>query len=157
MIASIIPGRLRLRSEDFKDPQMSLEHIKSCPGITSVTHNPRTGSLLIFFDVDNLDPVETLNLLGKLDPAALETYLQSKNELEESLKNQGNPSSKHLENKIDLTEIISLSCALLTLIISGFSGSKKYHIFVGMFFVELIAKHIYKYRKKLKHVLFQKK
>lgn len=53
MIVSYIPGRVRLRASALKDPenmQTILDMAKGFEGITSVTPNPATGSLLVLYD-----------------------------------------------------------------------------------------------------------
>ncbi|MDR1922564.1 MAG: hypothetical protein LBS31_12620, partial [Candidatus Adiutrix sp.] len=58
MITSFINGRVRLRDERFKDSETSAAAaaaVETCPAVTRVAANPRTGSLLIEYDPARMD------------------------------------------------------------------------------------------------------
>ncbi|MDR1165280.1 MAG: hypothetical protein LBO66_05305 [Deltaproteobacteria bacterium] len=147
MIVSSIRGRLRLRAAAFENPDLPLGEAKNCPGVLSVNHNPRTGSLLITYDPEELNPIMAGALLEKLDPEAFETYLQS-------LASPEKPASSPLPSLGLKGDSLGLSLVftLLTLVVTGFAGNKKIHAIVGMAFLEMVAQHLYKYRKRLKRV-----
>jgi hypothetical protein len=153
VLVSAIKGRVRLRSLDFKKPHLDLKELKEVPGVTNVEHNPRTGSLLILYDPTSLSALEAAKIMGKLDPTALQTYLEykEKSAARQNNKPDGQENNPNRIDKKDLwDETISLSFTLLSLVVSGFVGTKKIHILVGLFFLELVAKHLWRYRKRLK-------
>jgi hypothetical protein len=153
VIVSSIRGRVRLRSNKFKNPSLPLEDIRSYPGVELVEHNPKTGSVLIKFDHKVLTPDKAGELLNKLDPSALQTYreylaIQEEEANSKNLK-KGSIVSSLFEDSA-WNDTIGLSFALLSLIISGFVGTKKIHTMIGLFFVELVVKHIWRYRSRIK-------
>jgi hypothetical protein len=143
---------VRLRSDSFKDPSLSLEEIRKFPGVSEAEHNPLTGSILITYDPQTLTPEKAMELLEKLDPGVLEAY----QEIEKSKENKGFlsflgdllPDSASKDSPWNDT--IGLTFALLTLVISGFVGTKKIHVMIGLFFLELVVKHLYRYRSRIK-------
>ncbi|MDR2093903.1 MAG: ATPase P [Treponema sp.] len=63
MIVSYIPGRIRLRFKELKDPligNMALARMRAVQGITKVEIKAATGSILIEFDTDILPPEKLL-------------------------------------------------------------------------------------------------
>jgi copper chaperone CopZ len=73
VIVSYIPGRIRLRFRDLRDPLIAgtaAARIKAVPGITKVEIKPATGSLLIEFDPGML-PLAKLLETGKEELAKL--------------------------------------------------------------------------------------
>lgn len=67
-IASFIDGRVRLRHHALKDPELAAvvqETAGSLEGVTSVTVNPVTGSLLLFYDPDRLSREQLLGMAGE--------------------------------------------------------------------------------------------
>ncbi|MDR1904873.1 MAG: ATPase P [Treponema sp.] len=63
MIVSYIPGRIRLRFKELRDPLIGnivSSRIKEIPGITKVEIKPVTGSILIEFDAAVLPPEKLL-------------------------------------------------------------------------------------------------
>jgi hypothetical protein len=153
VLISAIKGRARLRSENFKDPSLSLSEIRKVPGVEEATHNPDTGSILIKYDPLILNPEKAMELLEKIDPGVLRAY-------EELEKNRGGKSFFESLLKGILPDLspkdspwndaIGLTFALLTLVISGFAGSKKIHVMIGLFFLERVVKHLFRYRSRIK-------
>jgi copper chaperone CopZ len=59
MVVSYLPGRIRLRFKELKDPEIAgraIGQIRCVPGITRVEVKPLTGSILIEFDPKILPP-----------------------------------------------------------------------------------------------------
>ena len=59
VVTSFFPGRIRLRGEIFKDKDIVDAAMKAASGrswIESIEHNPRTGSVLIEYDTEKVDP-----------------------------------------------------------------------------------------------------
>lgn len=83
-IAHHLPGRLRLRSRsvggDARASDEARRHLGQIAGVTSITANPHTGSLLLHYDPDRLTPgklIEVLETRGYLPAAAAEEGAES--------------------------------------------------------------------------------
>lgn len=77
MIVSFIPGRVRIRNPRFKDhdtASTAATLLREHPCVIRVTTNPTTGSLLIEYDPDKLDPAAAQQALGLIDPEALDRF-----------------------------------------------------------------------------------
>jgi hypothetical protein len=132
---------VRLRREAFKNPSYPIDEVEAIKGVTKVEHNPRTGSILIFYDEKVLDTMEAAKMLGKLDPDAFQTFLQY-------LENAEKTADVKCQSELDpWGDTISLTFALLSLVVSGFAGSKKIHILIGLFFLEMVVEHLWHNRK----------
>ena len=73
MIASFVPGRVRLRFEELKNPTAAegvKERITQTSGVKTVSVNPTTGSILIEYD-PAIIPDEKLAETGKEELAKL--------------------------------------------------------------------------------------
>jgi hypothetical protein len=165
VITSSIPGRLRLRSEAFKDPDFDLEDIAGCPGVESWVLNSLTGSLLVNYDPESLDPVKAMQALNRVDPGALKQYAEyvEKKGLDpdslfrkrraKATGGEGAPASASgpADKEKELwNEFVSLATGLLGLAVSGFLGARKFHVLAGMFFLEATARHVWRYRRRVK-------
>lgn len=67
-ITSFIDGRVRLRHHALKNPELAAvvqETAGSLEGVTSVTVNPVTGSLLLFYDPDRLSREQLLGMAAE--------------------------------------------------------------------------------------------
>ncbi len=65
-VTSFIEGRVRLRHPIFKNMEVVTqvqELLQNMPGVESLTHNPRTGSLLLEYDPELLDQETLLAML----------------------------------------------------------------------------------------------
>jgi hypothetical protein len=174
VIVSSIPGRIRLRSDNFKNPDLPLDDLAGCPGVISWAMNTLTGSLLVEYDPAELNPLKAMQILNSLDPGALQQYAEyiektgmdpeqlfasrrpaprtapaGNGEVEiEGPDGSGRgaaPSQGELWN-----EVVGFGISLAALAVSGFLRVKKIHVFAGMFFLELAAKHAWRYRKRIK-------
>jgi hypothetical protein len=151
LIVSSIKGRVRLRSDRFKNPSLSLEDAKSCPGVTRVVHTPATGSVLINYDPEVLGPEKAREMLAGLDPSTLE----GRGEAVRDAKDRESPFAKgfglfgRVLGDSPRNDAVGLTFTLLSLVVSGFMGTKKFHVMLGLFFVELVVKHVWRYRGRL--------
>jgi hypothetical protein len=81
MIVSYIPGRIRLRFKELKDPLIGnivRSRIRAIQGITQVEIKTTTGSILIEFDTDILPPEKLLET-GQKELAKLGIQLELPN------------------------------------------------------------------------------
>ncbi|MDR1037249.1 MAG: hypothetical protein LBT40_11995 [Deltaproteobacteria bacterium] len=173
MIVSSIPGRIRLRSERFKDPELSLDDLTECPGILSWEMNTLTGSLLVMYDPGTVSPLKALQILDRLDPGALLQYAEylektgtDPEAMLASWKGRPAPAARNLPDAEEMgrpvrrhssaasrelwNEVVGFSVSIVALAVSGFLGVRKFHVVAGMFFLELAAKHAWRYRKRIK-------
>ncbi|MDR1079555.1 MAG: hypothetical protein LBQ79_00970 [Deltaproteobacteria bacterium] len=165
MIVSSIPGRIRLRSENFKDPDLALDELAECPGIVSWEMNTLTGSLLVNYDPMTVSPVRALQILDSLDPGALRQYAEylertgtDPEEMLASWKRKpavvapggDRPPSASAASGELWSEVVGFAVSIGALTLSGFLGIRKIHVVAGMFFLELAAKHAWRYRKRIR-------
>jgi len=71
VIVSFVPGRIRLRFKELKNPataEIAKARIGEMPGIANAEINPATGSILIEYDSEAL-PTEKLMEIGGLELA----------------------------------------------------------------------------------------
>jgi hypothetical protein len=63
------PGRLRVRSEALQDEspraKAAIDALNATPGVTAVTHNPQTGSLLIEYEPAQAEPDAIVELVAR--------------------------------------------------------------------------------------------
>ncbi|MDR2338996.1 MAG: hypothetical protein LBF40_02520 [Deltaproteobacteria bacterium] len=142
MIASSIPGRLRLRGEGLKDPSIALGGIRSLKGVNQVEHNPRTGSVLILYDPGTLDPDEAGALLSALDPELSGPVIAP--------EPAQDPDKGPSNGNRTMTETVGMGIALASVLVSGLLRKKKLHFMAGMFLVEMIGEHLWRFRHRLK-------
>ncbi|MDR3153325.1 MAG: hypothetical protein LBW85_03415, partial [Deltaproteobacteria bacterium] len=175
MIVSSIPGRVRLRSENLKDPDLSLDDLAQCPGILSYALNTLTGSLLVEYDPAALSPFKAAQILSRLDPGALEQYAEHvrKTGAGPAETSSGSPSPSRpagrrppapvrgeappppsrsrnpvIRPDVVWNEAMGLGASLLAVLISGFIRRKRFHVIAGMAFIELTLAHVWRYRKR---------
>lgn len=155
---------MRLRSENFKDPDLSLDDLAQCPGVESFVMNTLTGSLLVEYDPATLNPLKALQVLNRLDPGALQQYAEyvqrSGGDPEELFSRDRAPirgtdaeaparrglapTQKEIWN-----EFVGLALSLAALAVSGFVGKKRFHVMTGLIFLEATAQHVWRYRRKI--------
>ncbi|MDR1041909.1 MAG: hypothetical protein LBR80_17440 [Deltaproteobacteria bacterium] len=175
MIVSSIPGRIRLRADAFKDPDLPLDDLARCPGVIDYVMNTLTGSLLVEYDPETLDPAGAVRLLNRLDPGALQQYaeyIQKKGLDPASLFSgkraasparataaagpeppEGSPPGTGRERGSEAelwNEVVGFGISLAALAVSGFLGARKIHVMAGMFLIEVAAKHAWRYRKRIR-------
>jgi copper chaperone CopZ len=78
MVVSFIPGRIRLRFKELKNPATACQvsaRVKQIPGITNVEIKTITGSILIEYDAKIL-PTEKLIEKGKEELAKANIRLE---------------------------------------------------------------------------------
>jgi hypothetical protein len=153
MIVSYTNSRVRLRHPDFKDPSLSLDGLRAVKGVSKVDHNPRTGSVLVLFDQESLDPEGAMAALGELDPEALRALQEfAEGQAEAAEAAEGAPPQAGHQDARDktLTETVCLVVALLSVVASGFLNRKKLHVFVGLYLLEMIGGHLWRFRHRLK-------
>lgn len=130
MIISDLPGRLRLKSIYLKSSKVGekiLEILRTQRGILEAKHNPRSGSLLIYYDPKELKR-EKLNSL-------IQGFVEDKFSLTK-------------ERQIKILNSLMLGSLALSLW-GALASLKTIHIIFGFTFLIFLSIHIYKYRNIL--------
>lgn len=160
MICSFIPGRVRIRTPRFKDPDLASTAatlLREQPCVRKVTANPETGSLLIEYDPEKLDMEAALKVLEQIDPEGLEWFL-AQNQVtaeegcdglpEDFLDEVGDCGCFSMSNK-EAVEYAAMVGAFVVCTGSAFLRSKGLHLYSGLSLAGLTLNHIYKYRRSL--------
>lgn len=148
MIASSVPGRLRLRHTALRNPR-ALERLRAAlagwPGVLSAEANARAGSLLIHYD-----PV-------RLAPAACEQRALAA--AEESLGTRSTAaagSQRHPDRiggvprvKVNRWAKQGMLASLLVSLALAASGFRGWHAMTGIAFLHGLAVHLWIHRQRL--------
>jgi hypothetical protein len=146
MLTSYIPGRLRVRlSEPPKDVSIENLDFKSWPGVKNLTANPLTGSFLLEYDPDKLSLHAIVEILKEFDEAAAEDLRR----IAEGGSRYPVPEIHHHPNQAT-KDFISLSFSLISSLVTGFWGPKKWHAQAGLFLAGLSVAHAWRYRRRIK-------
>lgn len=145
MLTSYIPGRLRFRLSD--PPDISLEdlNVSSWPGVKKLTPNYRSGSVLLEYDPNVLSLETIAEVVEEFDPAAAEDLYR--------LANGGSsyPTFESHPRPAQATkDFISLGISLISSVITGFWGPKKWHAHCGIFLAGVAVAHAWRYRHRIK-------
>ncbi|MDR2405480.1 MAG: hypothetical protein LBE27_03820 [Deltaproteobacteria bacterium] len=143
MIVSSTRGRVRLRDKSFKNPALPLDKLRSLTGVSQVEHNVHTGSILVTYVPEELDLDKCAQVLGELDPEALKTIADGP-----TITLEKPPCDKDPDKT--LNETIGLIIAIISVLASGFLRQKKFHVMAGMFLVEMLFEHVWRFRHRLK-------
>jgi hypothetical protein len=140
MMVSSLKGRLRLRGRRLKNAATATRAgtaLENLPGVTRVTLNQVTGSLLLEYDPTRLDPTMALKLLAELAP--------------EPERETAAPGS--LDRAFQLTpeaaELLTLTGTFIVCVASSALRARKLHLYSGLSLAMLAARHIFKYRRRL--------
>lgn len=159
MIASFIPGRVRIRNPRFKDPDLAstaVTLLREHPCVTRATVNSTTGGLLIEYDPEKLDLEAAQQALEMIDPEALDwfnTMNQAGPERPAEVPEGGGgrqpaPWPALAANR-EALEYLGMLTAFVVCTGSAFLRSKGLHIYSGISLAGMTLSHIYKYRKSL--------
>lgn len=159
MIASFIPGRVRIRNPRFKDPDLAstaVTLLREHPCVTRATANPSTGGLLIEYDPAKLDLEAAQQALEMIDPEAMDWFntmsqagsAQCAEAPEGGAGRQPAPWANLAANR-EAVEYLGMLTAFVVCTGSAFLRSKGLHIYSGISLAGMTLNHIYKYRKSL--------
>ena len=163
-IASFVDGRVRLRHPALKDAataELVCSVVGAVDGITSVQSNPRTGSLLIFYDAEKLSREQLLELAeqgaafmpgmnGEGAPAEAAERAEGEKckacklcaPVDELL---GFLTKRSTTRFIDRAMLVSLMASLVSLPL----GNRTVHTAAGGVFVGGLLQHLLAHRKAL--------
>ena len=139
MITSFIDGRVRIRRDELKDPDIMdlvMGLVKARDGIIDLVPNPRTGSLLITYDPEII---------------SRETLAQAAETLEKQFGGKTGAASRSGKRRKKLSPLAE------TGILAGLYGltfvtgmvSKRAHIASALLFTALTTAHVYNRRRCL--------
>lgn len=142
-IASSIPGRLRLRGDALRDAARCARwrrQVANWRHVSSAAANPRTGSLLVCYDSQRLDPARfaarVLSLVERASPAPGPAPAPTR----------GGASRVRVNRHAKRGMLASLAASLL---LAG-AGLKRWHALTGGLFLAALAVHLWVHRR---HVL----
>lgn len=143
MIASCIEGRIRFRHPALNDPELLktvTDQLARMPGITGLTANPRTGSLLVTHDAG----IATADLL-----AMAKALAESQAERFQP-QTAPRPARRRLGQKqlVRRTQKIGLATAMAATVATGLTDLKAAHLTVGFALAGLTAWHLFMYRRR---------
>lgn len=142
-IASSIPGRIRLRGEALRDAAQCARlraQVEGWRHVSSVAANPRTGSLLVHYDANRLDPTRFAARIIKVAAQASPVLKQA------PATAHGGTSRVRVNRYAKRGMLVSLAASLL---LAGV-GLKRWHALTGGLFVASLAVHLWVHRR---HVL----
>ncbi len=149
-VTSFVDGRIRLRHPILKDPQI-VEQISSLlenvPGIESLQHNARTGSLLLEYDSDVLDNDTLLNIMQQGEQFIdLENFNAQVQKplccLPNKIKSMTTREKRKIYNR---TMAVALGISALAIGV----GNERVHALAGIVFLGLSLGHIKRMHKAL--------
>lgn len=164
MIASFIPGRVRIRNPRFKDPDLAstaVTLLREHPCVLKATANSTTGGILIEYDPEKLDLEAARQALEMIDPEAMDWF--------EAMNRPGGPEPAEapacgcgtaklrgvpapwaaMAANREALEYLGMVVAFAACTGSAFLRSKGLHIYSGISLAGMTLNHIYKYRKSL--------
>jgi hypothetical protein len=155
MVTSFIPGRIRLRLTELKGatpPELPAGGIK---GVKNISINPMTGSALIEYDPDMLDVETIASFIELYDPqgaAALRNpeLLRPKPFWSNLFAPQQAGRRPKKGSAQATSEMIGLSIGFLSCVLTGFFGSKRNHVRLGVLLGAMLVQHAFKHRKRLR-------
>lgn len=156
LVASSVPGRLRLRDAALRDPQrLELLHgtLARWPGVLALEANAKTGSLLIHYDAMKLTrercEVRALAAAGKL-------LGKARNVKEVEVGAGGTAAHAHHPGPGGTPRVKAnrwakrgmLTSLAVSLLLAGLGG-KRWHALTGVLFLHALALHLFVHRRHL--------
>jgi hypothetical protein len=116
------PGRLRVRAASLRDNAALAERItralEGIPGISQVTHNPKTGSVLVAYEPGLVEPdaialrmAETAELISPFDPRAAKPVPRPASALIEGARELNAIAQELTGGRADLRSIVPAALA----------------------------------------------
>lgn len=147
MIASFIDGRIRIRGENLKSQAVinEIKQIAKIKGITDVSANKRTGSVLILYDIAVFRLEQILNMLSDfLDISDVLADIPAAVSVPQKASRR--QISRIVPNRIlNIGMLASLAGSLFGVAV----GVKFFHVAAGFLFLGFLAVHIFKYKNML--------
>jgi|GEM_PF-3926022 len=161
MIASFIPGRVRIRNPRFKDPETASTAaalLREHPCVKEVTAHPTTGGLLIEYDPEKLDMESALQALEQIDPEGLECFRAQEKDRGGQTEDLTDADMLKFAPRLrpisatqkEALEYLAMIGVFVVCTGSAFLRSKGLHVYSGLSLAGMTVSHIYKYRTKLK-------
>jgi hypothetical protein len=150
LVASSLPGRLRLRDRSLREPALLERTRKSIAGwkdVQAVEANPRAGSLLVRYDADRLPQasveararaaMERMTGKGTARVGVGGTAAQARQK-SGTLRVRANRWAKR-----GMLASLGVSLAL------ALAGSKRWHALTGVLFLHALGVHLWVHRRHL--------
>jgi hypothetical protein len=141
-IVSSIPGRIRVRDNKLRS-QTTLDRLKTefsnIPAITTLEGNNRTGSLLVWFNINWV----TLSCMEAQIESAIDRVIGSSSAQQRLLP------KRNLNRYNKMAMLLFLGTSLSTLTLAGRKRRIRWHRLTGYLFVANLGVHLFTYRKSL--------
>ncbi len=147
-VASFIDGRVRLRHPALKQPELmgtARAFLESVEGVTAVQGNPTTGSLLIFYDAEQLDREKVLDLAAQGASFLAQSQCAEGNEKHPGASLVSVVFGRRAARMVDRVLFVSLLCTLG----GAACGAGAVHKIAGMVFSLACLQHVAAHRKLL--------
>ncbi len=134
MIASAVPGRIRVRNPLFKSRQFlteTQEQVEQIEGVESVRSNLKSGSIIVLYDADAVD----------------EMHMEQ--QVEEICFRRPRRVSKKPSVTVARVSKIGMLSTLIPSLALAAAGKKKLHIYTGIAFLAFAGLHTTRYSKTL--------
>lgn len=141
-VTSFFDGRVRLRHPLLRQPGLEAqlqERIGPLPGIRSLNINPRSGSLLLEYDPQQIRKEDLLEM------ADLWLLSQEHTAHITAEKRSASINTKQMLRFVQRSLPVTLGLSSLL----GFLGKKQAHVATGALFIACALIHMYQYRKCL--------
>ena len=135
MVASAIPGRIRVRANHLTDQRLLSQAKKAIyrlEGIKDIRTNQGAGSLTVYYDINEMSEWEMED--------RVESICQSGSSRRVSQKNN---------SQMGKITKIGMVATLIPTVAYAVAGKKKYHIYAGTAFVCFAALHMGRYSDRL--------
>ncbi len=147
-IVSFIDGRIRLRHPAMKQAELMqtvLASLEGVEGVTAVQGNPITGSLLIFYDTEQMPRETILNLVAQGVALLEQSLFGRKKETRDCFSLQKILLGRNSVKMVNRVLVASLLCTL-----GGIAaGNGAMHKIAGMVFSLACLQHVTVHRRFL--------
>ncbi|MDR1870617.1 MAG: hypothetical protein LBS60_01605 [Deltaproteobacteria bacterium] len=144
MLTSYIPGRLRVRLTKTPDETPENIDVSAWPGVKKLTVNPQSGGFLLEYDPDKLSLETIIEVLEAYDPEAAEQLSHI------AAGGRRYPGPAPVPPGQATKDFISLTTSLLSSVITGYVGPKKWHAISGLVLAGTAIAHAWRYRHRIK-------
>lgn len=165
MIASSIPGRIRLRHAALRRPErleLLARRLSDWPEALTLEPNARTGSLLLHYDASLLAPAESerrcVAALQALLPQPPSPEPATDSTLQPAAQGPTTPAAASTSaatargsRRVRANRVakrLMLASLLATLVLAA-AGAKRWHIGAGLLFVHALGVHLWVHRRHL--------
>lgn len=151
LVASSVPGRVRLRGAALRSTKMLArlhEALQDCEGVTACSANARVGSVLLRYEPARLPLPELLARLAEaLPPAAREAATAPQRALDAPHTRRRAQAARR--RRVNAAVQCGMALSLGASLLAAATGATRAHVLAGCMFTALLAQHLYTWRRPL--------